>query len=106
MGRQRASRYWLASSDSRDPEDVMKVNLTGLIVGVGIGFVMSWARLTNPGVIRDMLLLREPDVYLLMGSTVFVAAIGARLLRAAGARALITREIIAWTVERPRPRHL
>ena len=24
----------------------------------------------------------------------------------AGARALITREIIAWTVERPRPRHL
>ena len=41
-----------------------------------------------------------------MGSAVAVAAIGVRLLRAAGASALVTKEPIAWKVERPQRHHI
>ena len=53
-----------------------------------------------------MLLLREAHVFLLMGSAIVVAAIGLRLLRAAGARAFATREPVSWTLERPALRHI
>jgi uncharacterized membrane protein YedE/YeeE len=80
--------------------------LTALSCGIAAGFVLAWARLTDPAVIRDMLLLREAHVFLVMGSAVAVATIGVRLLRAAGARAFITGEPIRWSVDRPRARHL
>ncbi len=41
-----------------------------------------------------------------MGSAIAVAAIGLRLLRAAGATAFATREPVSWTVERPALRHI
>ena len=82
------------------------MKVVGLVFGAGFGFVISWAQLTHPDVIRRMLLLREPDVFLLMGSAVAVAAIGVRLLRAAGIRAIVTGEIVSWSLERPRPRHV
>ena len=53
-----------------------------------------------------MLRLQEFDVFLLMGSAIAVAAIGVRLLRAASARALVTKEPIAWKVERPQRHHI
>jgi uncharacterized membrane protein YedE/YeeE len=84
----------------------MKAKLIGLLFGAGIGFVIAWARLSEPAVIRDMLLLREPDVFLLMGSAILVAAIGTRLLRSFGARAVASHEPVAWTVERPEQRHV
>ena len=84
----------------------MNTNLVGLLFGAGFGFLMAWARLTDPTAIRNMLLLRELDVFLLMGSAVLVAAVGVRALRARGARALATGEPIAWTVEKPRARHV
>lgn len=84
----------------------MKPKLIGLLFGAGIGFVFAWARLSDPAVIRDMLLLREPDVFFLMGSAIVIAAIGTWLLRFFGARALATREPVAWTVERPELRHV
>src|SRR5437899_6361078 len=80
----------------------MGQRIVGLLFGVGTGFILAWARLSDPAVIRDMLLLREPDVFLFMGCSAVVAGIGARLLRRAGAHALITDEPIAWAVERPR----
>ena len=83
----------------------MKTRLAGLLAGTALGFVLAWARLTDPSTIRSMLLLREADAFLLMGAAVLVAAVGARLLRAAGARALITGEPIGWTLERPSARH-
>jgi uncharacterized membrane protein YedE/YeeE len=83
----------------------MKFKLAGLLVGVVFGFIIAWARLTDPQVIRNMLLLRETDVFLLMGSSVLVAASGVRLLRAAGSRAFMTGEPIAWSIERPSARH-
>ena len=84
----------------------MTARLAGLIIGIGAGFVMSWARLSDPAVIRDMLLLRNPHVFLVMGSAVTVAAVGVRLVRAVVVRALVTGEPIGWTVERPGPRHV
>jgi hypothetical protein len=84
----------------------MRIERAGLLCGLGIGFVMAWARLTDPAVIRDMLLLREYDVFLLMGSAVAVAAIGTHVLRALSVRAIATGERVEWTVEKPQLRHV
>ena len=73
----------------------MITKLTGVIVGIGFGFVLAWAQLTEPSVIHRMLLLREAHVFLVMGSAVVTAAIGIRWLRIAGIRALVTGEPIA-----------
>ena len=78
----------------------------GLFGGAVFGFTLAWARLTDPHVIRDMLLLKEPHVFLIMGSAVAIAALGVRALKATGARALVTGEPVGWMVERPRPRHV
>jgi hypothetical protein len=78
----------------------------GLFGGVIFGFILAWARLTDPHVIRDMLLLNEAHVFLIMGSAVVIAATGARMLRARSARAVITRDPIQWKTERPRMRHV
>jgi uncharacterized membrane protein YedE/YeeE len=84
----------------------MKTKVLGLLFGAGIGFVFAWAWLSDPVVIRNMLLLREPDVFLLMGSAIVIAAIGTWLLRFFATRALATSEPVAWTVERPEWRHV
>jgi uncharacterized protein len=84
----------------------MKVNVAGLVAGIAFGFILSWARASDPTVIRDMLLLREPDMFLLMGSAIVVAAVGIRVLRRAGLRALTTGEPIAWSVQQPERRHV
>ncbi len=46
----------------------------GFLVGLGFGVLMAAARLTDPTVIRDMLLLREGDVFFLMGGAIAVAS--------------------------------
>jgi len=84
----------------------VRVRLAGLLGGMGFGFVLSWARLTDPTVIRNMLLLREAHVFLIMGSAIAVAAIGVRLLRIAGVTSWITREPIGWSVQQPERRHV
>ena len=84
----------------------MKTKAIGLAGGVVFGFTLAWARLTDPRVIRDMLLLKEPHVFLIMGSAVAVAAVGLRALKATGARCIITGEPVDWTVEQPRTRHV
>lgn len=44
------------------------------LMGAAFGFLVAAARLSDYQVIHDMLLLREPDVFLLMGSAVAIAA--------------------------------
>jgi uncharacterized membrane protein YedE/YeeE len=78
----------------------------GLLGGVAFGFTLAWARLTDPRVIRDMLLLDEPHVFLIMGSAVAIAAIGVRVLKARGARCLVTGEPVGWSLEPPATRHV
>ena len=43
------------------------------LVGLGFGFLIVATRLSDYTAIHDMLLLREPDVFLLMGSSFIVA---------------------------------
>ena len=78
----------------------------GLAGGVVFGFTLAWAHLTDPRVIRDMLLLKEPHVFLIMGSAVAIAAIGVRVLKLSNARCIVTGEPVDWTVEQPRTRHV
>ena len=78
----------------------------GLVVGVAAGFVMSWARLSDPVTIRAALLLQDLYVFFVMGSAVVVAAAGVHLLRAASVRAVLTGERIDWSVDSPRVRHV
>jgi len=82
------------------------MKVAGLLVGMGFGFVLGWSQLTDYDVIRNMLLLREFDVFLLMGSAVVTAAIAARILRAAGARSLVGGSPISWSVSRPTRDHV
>jgi uncharacterized membrane protein YedE/YeeE len=84
----------------------MTPKLVGLVIGIGFGFVVAWARVTDPQVIRQMLLLHEPDVFLLMGSAVMVAGLGVRLLRGFKVRALVTGEPIGWAVSAVQSRHV
>jgi uncharacterized membrane protein YedE/YeeE len=84
----------------------VNTRLAGLLFGVGFGFLASWAGLSDATVIRNMLLLREAHVFLFMGSAVLVAAVGLRLLRAAGMRAAVTGEPVAWTLDRVERRHV
>src|SRR5581483_7541021 len=62
--------------------------------------------MTDPEVIRSMLLFREWDLYLLMGSAMAVGMIGAHLLRAANARSFVGGEAITWTRTRPTRNHV
>lgn len=74
----------------------MKHIIACLLGGVGFGFVLGWARLTEPDTIYKMLRLREPDVFLLMGSAIVTGAVGVRLLRRGGARTLADGELVSW----------
>src|SRR3989442_5110 len=70
------------------------------------GFLLSWARLTDYAVIHNVLLLRAPDVFLLMGSAMAVSAVGTRLLRRFGARALVGGAPVSWSLIRPARNHV
>lgn len=74
----------------------MRTALIGLPFGVAFGALLSWAGLSDPHVVEDMLLLRSFDVFLLMGSAMVVAGIGARVLRRTGAKSLVDRTPITW----------
>lgn len=50
------------------------MNRVAFLVGIAFGFLVAAARLHEYEVIHDMLLLREPDVFLLMGAAVGTAA--------------------------------
>jgi uncharacterized protein len=82
----------------------MKLRLAALVLGVVSGFTFSWARMTGPRTFHAMLTLDSPRIYLLMGSAVAVAFVGARLLR--GRSALLTGEPINWAAARPTRSHI
>ena len=82
----------------------MNLRLAALGLGAVSGFVIAWARLTDPNTFRRMLSLDSPRVYLLMVAAVAVVFAGSRLLR--GRRALLTGERIDWSATRPTRSHL
>jgi uncharacterized membrane protein YedE/YeeE len=74
--------------------------------GAVFGFAISWGQFTNPDRLREMLLLQDPYLYVMMATAVTIGFVGARLLRRRHARALVTGEPIAWTTTRPERRHV
>lgn len=77
-----------------------------LIFGTGFGFMLGWAQITDYDVVRNMLLFRELDLYLLMGAAMVTAAIGVRLLRATGAKSLIDGTPVSWSITKPARQHI
>jgi len=78
----------------------------GLVFGAAFGFILAWSHVTDYDVIHDMLLLRHADVFLLMMSAMFTAAIGIRVLRAFKMRAILENAPVSWTPQPARTRHV
>jgi uncharacterized membrane protein YedE/YeeE len=84
----------------------MRTRLAAAVFGAAFGFLISWGQFSDPDRIQDMLLLRDPYLYLMMASAVAVGFVGLRLLRRANARALLTGQPIHYEVTKPERRHL
>lgn len=83
----------------------MSKRAAALGLGAAFGFAISWGQFSDPDRIRDMLLLKDPYLYLMMASAVAVAFVGIRLLRRVRFRALLTGKPIKVETSRPAPRH-
>lgn len=75
-------------------------------VGTVFGLSLSWSGMASPDVLRDGLLFRSSYLYLFFAGALLTAAVGLRLLRGAGTRALLTHEPIGWETARPERRHV
>ena len=84
----------------------MGVRLAAAGFGAVFGFVLAWTQMTDPDVIRTMLLLEDAYLYLVMFSAIGTAFVGVRALRRLRARAVVTGRPLAWTVAQPERRHV
>jgi uncharacterized membrane protein YedE/YeeE len=84
----------------------MRVRVAAALFGAGFGFLISWGQFSDPDRIQDMLLLRDPYLYLMMFSAIAVAFAGTWLLRRRNARALLTGERLSVERTRPQRRHI
>jgi hypothetical protein len=75
-------------------------------LGIAFGFVLAWCGMTDPDLIRSMLLLEDAYFFLAMFASVTVSFVGLRLLRAWRMRALVTRETVSWTATPLASRHV
>ena len=74
--------------------------------GTVFGFAISWGQFTNPDRLREMLLLEDPYLYLMMATAVTIGFVGVRVLRRLHFRALLTGAPISWSTTRPERRHV
>jgi uncharacterized membrane protein YedE/YeeE len=74
--------------------------------GVVFGFAISWGQFTNPDRLREMLLLQDPYLYVMMATAVTIGFVGARVLRRRKTRALLTGTPIGWSTARPEHRQV
>jgi uncharacterized protein len=84
----------------------MRVRVAAVAFGAVFGFAISWGQFTDPDRLREMLLLEDPYLYLMMATAVAIGFVGARLLRRLHARALLTGAPVSWTTNRPERRHV
>ena len=84
----------------------MSVRLAAALFGAAFGFLISWGQFSDPDRIRDMLLLSDLYLYLMMFSAIAVAFAGTWLLRRRNARALLTGEPLSVERTRPERRHI
>jgi uncharacterized membrane protein YedE/YeeE len=85
---------------------VVKARLVGLLFGIAFGFWLCWARFTRYDVILGGLRFQSLYLWLMFATAVMTAAVGLRLLRAAGARTLLDGRPVAWTTIGVRREHL
>src|SRR5215203_3574797 len=83
-----------------------KVRLAAGGFGLAFGFLISWGQFTDPDRIREMLLLEDFYLYLMMFTAMGVGFVGIRIVRRRRATALLTGEPIAWKTDRPRANHI
>jgi uncharacterized membrane protein YedE/YeeE len=83
----------------------MRPRVAAAIAGAAFGFLISWGQFADPDRIRDMLLLKDPYLYLMMFSAIAVAGAGTWLLKRRNARALLTGEPLTLDRARPERRH-
>jgi uncharacterized membrane protein YedE/YeeE len=83
-----------------------KVRTASALLGVGFGFLLSWGQMTNPDAIRNMLLLNDAYLYLMMASCVGVSFFGLRVLKARQRRTILTNEQIALPTQKIERRHI
>jgi len=84
----------------------MRLRAAACLFGALFGFLISWGQFSDPDRIRDMLLLNDLYLYLMMFSAIAVAFTGTWLLRRRRAHALLTGERIAVERTRPERRHI
>jgi uncharacterized membrane protein YedE/YeeE len=82
------------------------VPAVAVALGLVFGFALAWSGMTDPDLIRRMLLLEDLYFFFVMFSSMAVAFTGVRLLRARRADALLTGERLSWKSSRPERRHV
>jgi hypothetical protein len=82
---------------------MMRIGTAAVALGVGFGFILAWSGMTDPDLIRRMLLLEDAYFFLVMCSSMAVAFTGLRLLRARRARGLLTGKTLSWIPARSPP---
>ena len=84
----------------------MRLGLAAMLFGAGFGFILGWARLSDPDVLHRMLMLREIDVLLMMGAAIATASIGVRVLKAVRFRTLLDGTPVTWRTLPPNWNHV
>ena len=84
----------------------MRIRAAACLFGALFGFLISWGQFSDPDRIRDMLLLEDFYLYLMMFSAMAVGTVGVRVLKRRRARALLTGEEVTLERLRPERRHV
>jgi uncharacterized membrane protein YedE/YeeE len=85
---------------------VIRARVAAVAFGTAFGFLISWGTLTEPDTIREMLLLHDAYVFLMMGAAVAVGFAGVRLLSRRPRRALLTGEPVRARTDPIERRHI
>ena len=83
-----------------------RVPLVSAVFGAVFGYILAWTQMTDPDVIRSMLLLEDAYLYLVMFSAIGTAFLGVRVLRWLRLRSLVTGRPMVWAAARPERRHV
>jgi uncharacterized membrane protein YedE/YeeE len=84
----------------------MKAMVASIGFGLAFGFLISWGQFTDPDRIREMLLLEDLYLYLMMFTAMGVGLVGIRFVRRRRATSVLTGEPISLKLERPRANHI
>ncbi len=84
----------------------MRARLAAGGFGIAFGFLITWGQFSDPARIREMLLLEDPYLYLMMASAIAVAFVGLVVLRRRRARTLLTGEPIILERSKLERRHI